>query len=971
MNNNRSNTNNFVVVGVDFGGDSCRVSLLDKNDKITLHVNRVSNRQTPTIVSFDKRTRIYGEEAEARSSTLFKHTVPLLSYVVGLDKHQLLRFIKSKKYLFFADFNEENGSFNVTFDDAPLSVLPSEVYSFFLNKVLDTVRQECNLSADNEGLYISLGVPSYFSEEFKERIHRALLISNIKRVKLFKESQCILKRWADAQLSDLYQEYVKTRNGANGDGTGDTNMKIGFLDVGFGHATFFVAEAVSEDEQMSTSILSESSSDLISTYKVIEALCDHVKGLIEAKGSKVDVPSRQSYYLYKACVKCVKELSVLNDAKMDVERVMDNDEDFSTSGHLCALMDEVIGKTDRKNFLSIEILGGGSRIPFVKNVASKYAESLGCVKGVRTSLDTTSAISYGATKLLKDNLTSTGVVDVGPYGSGVSTAGAGAGTSMGTGTGNATGTGTGTGTVTVTGTGIGIGNAAAGTTNTPTGVGTEDEELLELIKKEKHMQEVENEQMLKMATLNEMDNYLIRTKSDLLGGYKEHFEDKHEDVKRVLQELETFSYKALSDKTVTSKACQDELKLTQEKLYELAPKYKEQLEEDLRKLEASKIRSSGNMGNEEGGARNNISINGTGSKMDSLAESDVVLPNKTCIKRAQKNKDEGNELIGAGNVELAIQHYVKVLQYCGKVNSPNEEEKETINGLRLASNLNLAMCYLKLDVPASLNKAVSCCTSALSISPENTKALFRRAVAYEKLNDFDNALNDAKRGCEIDSSNQDFKNMCDRVDRKIKLQLQKQKKVFSKMFSGMYKLNKRVEGGSRYDRKISRLTDRVKYAIFFAHTATKRRYATLGLGSLCNSKETVLESSLSNDLDNCSDSTQSCATNQLHKANGLYVSGKNGIRYLSMDQGPAGDDGCVSDGFLDEYEDVDEFEDVAALMRSTRRCRDELVNRLNTSFNRGADFKLLCSLAPIEYRINSLRGALTHLNNMGVTHNLL
>ncbi|UKK00356.2 hypothetical protein MACK_000428 [Theileria orientalis] len=930
MNNNPTNTNNFVCVGVDFGGDSCRVSVLDKNDKITLHVNRVSNRQTPTLVSFDKRTRIYGEEAEARSSTLFKHTVPLLSYVVGLDKHQLLQFIKSKKYLFFSDFNEEDGSFNVTFDDAPLSVLPCEVYSFFLNKVLDTVRQEFNLSPDNEGLYLSLGVPSYFSEEFKERIHKSLLIANIKRVKLFNESQCILKRWADAQLSDLYQEYLKTRNEASGDGTNDMSIKIGFLDVGFAHTTFFVAEVVSEDTQLSTNILSELSSDMISTYKVVEALCDHVKGLIEAKGSKVDIPSRQSYYLYKSCVKCVKELSVLNDAKLDVERVMNNDEDFSTNvtrntleqlvktveDNLCSLIDEVIGKTDRKNFMSIEILGGGSRIPFVKNVAIKYAEALGCVKGIRTSLDTTSAISYGATKLLKDYLVSGGVIDGGSDGA----------------------------TSAVTGTGT-----------TSTGTVTEDEELLELIKKEKYMQEVENEQMLKMTTLNEIDNYLIRTKSDLLGGYKNHFEDKHEDVEKVLQELETFSYNALNDKTVTSRACQDELKLTQEKLYELAPKYKEKLEEDLRKIEASKISNNANMGNEEGGSYNNININGTGSKIDSLAESDVVLPNKTCIKRAQKNKDEGNELIGAGNIELAIQHYVKVLQYCGKVNSPNEEEKETINGLRLASNLNLAMCYLKLDVPASLNKAVSCCTSALSISPENTKALFRRAVAYEKLNDFDNALNDAKRGCEIDSGNQDFKNMCDRVDRKIKLQLQKQKK-----------------GGSRYDKKINRLTDRVKYAIFFAHTATKRSFTTLGSSRLCNSKETVLDSSPSNDLDNCSDSTHSYTTNQINGVNGLYVSGNDSIGYLTIDQGSVGDDGsCVSDGYLDEYEDVDEFEDITTIMRSTRRCRDELVNKLNTSFNKSADVKLLYSLSPIDFRINSLKSALSHLNNMSVTHGLL
>lgn len=56
-------------------------------------------------------------------------------------------------------------------------------------------------------------------------------------------------------------------------------------------------------------------------------------------------------------------------------------------------------------------------------------------------------------------------------------------------------------------------------------------------------------------------------------------------------------------------------------------------------------------------------------------------------------------------------------------------------------------------------------------------------MAYEKLNDLDNALKDANAGAGLDSENQDFKKMCDRVEKKIKLQLQKQKKVFSKMFA--------------------------------------------------------------------------------------------------------------------------------------------------------------------------------------------
>lgn len=46
------------IVGIDFGAAFSRLCV-SKNgtDHIELHVNRVSNRQTPTLVSFDKRVR--------------------------------------------------------------------------------------------------------------------------------------------------------------------------------------------------------------------------------------------------------------------------------------------------------------------------------------------------------------------------------------------------------------------------------------------------------------------------------------------------------------------------------------------------------------------------------------------------------------------------------------------------------------------------------------------------------------------------------------------------------------------------------------------------------------------------------------------------------------------------------------------------------------------------------------------------
>ncbi|AFZ79995.1 hypothetical protein BEWA_028450 [Theileria equi strain WA] len=169
-----------ATVGIDAGGDSCRLCVAKSGqDRVNLHVNRVSNRQTPALVSFDKRLRIYGEEAEARAASLFKNSVPLPLYISGLDKDSLGEYIKTKKYLFGSTFDKNNGAFSVTFDDAPYQVYPAEILSFFVDKVLDTVRKECEVSTSdgNNKFRVALSLPIYLSEETKKGIYNSLSLT--------------------------------------------------------------------------------------------------------------------------------------------------------------------------------------------------------------------------------------------------------------------------------------------------------------------------------------------------------------------------------------------------------------------------------------------------------------------------------------------------------------------------------------------------------------------------------------------------------------------------------------------------------------------------------------------------------------------------------------------------------------------------------------------------------------------------
>lgn len=92
------------------------------------------------------------------------------------------------------------------------------------------------------------------------------------------------------------------------------------------------------------------------------------------------------------------------------------------------------------------------------------------------------------------------------------------------------------------------------------------------------------------------------------------------------------------------------------------------------------------------------------------------------------HKNAANALYSEGKTAEAIAEYTEALK-C-----------EDISGADRATVLsNRAQCFLKLGEHL---KAVEDCTSALTITPDNVKALFRRAVAEEALGEKRDALRD-------------------------------------------------------------------------------------------------------------------------------------------------------------------------------------------------------------------------------------
>lgn len=116
------------------------------------------------------------------------------------------------------------------------------------------------------------------------------------------------------------------------------------------------------------------------------------------------------------------------------------------------------------------------------------------------------------------------------------------------------------------------------------------------------------------------------------------------------------------------------------------------------------------------------------------------------LRLAVKNKDEGTELfkgaVSAQQFRTAAARYSKSLTHCMKFFDLSPEQNKEVLAMKITLYLNLASCYLKLDNPDS---ALNNCNHAIELDAKNPKAYFRRSMAREAKKDWEKALEDIKQ----------------------------------------------------------------------------------------------------------------------------------------------------------------------------------------------------------------------------------
>nr|XP_057920276.1 peptidyl-prolyl cis-trans isomerase D [Doryrhamphus excisus] len=181
-----------------------------------------------------------------------------------------------------------------------------------------------------------------------------------------------------------------------------------------------------------------------------------------------------------------------------------------------------------------------------------------------------------------------------------------------------------------------------------------------------------------------------------------------------------------------------------------------------------------------------VSDDGTGDTHPDFPEdSDVDFKDVDKVLAAAEDiKNIGNNLFKSQDWKAAVNKYSKALRYLEMCGEELEEDEEAVQKklepTAFSCYLNTAACKLKLQL---WQEALDSCNEALELNNANTKALFRRAQAWQGLKEFSQAMTDLKAAQGITPEDKAIMNEMKRVQLKVQEEKEKEKKIYAKMFA--------------------------------------------------------------------------------------------------------------------------------------------------------------------------------------------
>ncbi|KAL2315355.1 Heat shock protein Pss1 [Schizosaccharomyces pombe] len=371
------------VVGIDFG-NSKTVIAVARNRAIDVIVNEVSNRSTPSLVSYGERSRFLGEAAKSAEASNFRNTVGSLKRLAGrtYDDPEIKdiesNFISAKltevdgfvgakvQYL-----NEETAFSNIQLIAAYFTKIKAIAEAELIGSVSDVV----------------ISIPAWFTDIQRRALLEAANIAGLNPLRLMNDNAAAALTYGITK-TDLPEP--------------ESPRRVAIVD--FGHSNYSVS--IVEFSRGQFHIKSTVCDRNLGSRNMDKALIDYFAAEFKEK-YKIDVLSnpKATFRLATAVERLKKVLSANANAPLNVEMIM-NDIDASSfikrsdfEELIKPLLERLtppiekaleLAGIKKEDLYSIEMVGGCTRVPIVKEVIANYFG-----KGLSFTLNQDEAVARG------------------------------------------------------------------------------------------------------------------------------------------------------------------------------------------------------------------------------------------------------------------------------------------------------------------------------------------------------------------------------------------------------------------------------------------------------------------------------------------------------------------------------------------------------------------------------------------------
>lgn len=379
------------VFGVDLGTNTGVVAVT-RNGGVDIIINEVSKRETAAFVSLSDGERDIGERGLDRVVRNTNNTVSCIKRFIGMRADDP-RLALEKRFMFANTGSDSQGrlTFELTHHDESVSLYPEQILAMYLGQLQTYVNREATIDpakpAEVRDCVIS--VPVWYTVEQRRLLIQACEIANLNCMSLINETTAAALDYGIFRGTTLPEKESEANT-------------VAIVDIGYSDTTVTIGQFWKGNMK----VLTHAYDVDLGTRDIDYALAQHFAVEIKNK-YKVDVSEnkRSRVRLLQACEKVKTMLSANKFAPLNIENLQDVDVSFQNFPR--EQMEEIIAPLlqrfvdlcrravasagiDIATFTSIEMIGGGCRIPIFK---AKCEEAFG--RPPSFTLNTSESIARG------------------------------------------------------------------------------------------------------------------------------------------------------------------------------------------------------------------------------------------------------------------------------------------------------------------------------------------------------------------------------------------------------------------------------------------------------------------------------------------------------------------------------------------------------------------------------------------------